>query len=474
MLEEPIKCEAYPLNILQLNYFDNVGGAARISWYLFNRYRQLGHDCRLAVGIKTTEDPDVFEIPNDSYRNLWAGFWSKAEKYFLKRKFRFLPGGARLMAAFGEPRRWKERREGIEDFHFPATPHLFSLSPVQPDIFHAHNLHGYHPFFDLRALPSLSRQVPTVITLHDEWMMTGHCAYTLGCERWRIGCGQCPDLTIYPSIEKDATCLNSLRKKKIYQMSRLFVATPSKWLMDRAKNSILRDAMTNSRVIHNGVDLAIFHPGDRFLARQFLNLPADGWIVLFVGHLTHSHRFKDYSTVKEAFLKFSQNSRDTPNILVCVGEEGTEERTDNASIRFIGYQNDMRKLAEYYRSADVLTHAAHIDNFPNTVLEAMACGTPVIGTAVGGVPEQIEDGTTGFLVPAADPPIMAARLAELKRDNALQSKMAYNCSETARRRFGIDRMAEAYLAWYQEILDQIRYNRTSIESVSAGGTFPRQ
>src|SRR3546814_19635674 len=70
-----------------------------------------------------------------------------------------------------------------------------------------------------------------VLTLHDEWAYTGHCAYTLGCERWRSGCGQCPHLDVYPSIRRDASAANWTAKYDIYSSSRLYVATPSHWLM---------------------------------------------------------------------------------------------------------------------------------------------------------------------------------------------------------------------------------------------------
>jgi glycosyltransferase involved in cell wall biosynthesis len=441
------------LNILQVNYYDNIGGSARIGWYLFNRYRQLGHNSYLAAGLKTCQNAHVLEIPNDNYRNLWANFWNKAEKAFnLQWKLRLLPGCARLMAALGEPYRWKERQKGIEDFHFPATRCLLDLTPERPQILHAHNLHGNYFFFDMTVLPILSHSVPTIVTLHDEWMMTGHCVYTLGCERWRIGCGRCPDLTIYPAIKRDATDFNSLRKREIYKKSRLYVATPSKWLMDRARESILSPAIVDARVIHNGVDLGIFQPKDRLWARQSLELPANAWIVIFVGHFTHSNRFKDYQTVKDAFLRFSARSTSQESILLCVGEEGEDHHFGSALIRFVGYTKDMQELAKYYCAADVLTHAAHTDNFPNTVIEALACGTPVIGTAVGGVPEQIEEGVTGFLVPAADSEAMSVRITDLHRDRNLWQRMGHNAAEIARKRFSIERMGDEYLAWYHEIL----------------------
>src|SRR4029079_4578923 len=85
---------------------------------------------------------------------------------------------------------------GLEDFDYPNSVELLRFLPQKPDLLHCHNLHGN--YFDLRALAGLSRQIPTVLTLHDAWLLSGHCAHSFECERWTIGCGECPDLTIYP------------------------------------------------------------------------------------------------------------------------------------------------------------------------------------------------------------------------------------------------------------------------------------
>ncbi len=448
------------MDITQVNYYDTHGGAAQICWYLFHQYRRLGHSSRLLVGQKKSTDPDVLEIPNDDYRNLWARVWNKAEKTFdLKWNLRLLPGGARLLAALGEINRWKDRQRGIEDFHFPATWHLLQLTPRRPDILHLHNLHGNYSFFDLRTLPNLSNEIPTIITLHDEWTMTGHCAYAINCERWRIGCGQCPDLSIYPSVKRDATAYNWERKKHLYERSRLYIASPSQWLLDRVNASIVHRAAVESRVIYHGIDLSVFQPQDPQFARKALDLPGDAWIGLFVGYGTRSNVFKDYATIEKAFFRFAAQSRERNKILICVGEEGPDQRIGSALIRFVGFQTDQARLRKYYCAADVCLHAARSEVWGLVVTEALACGTPVIGTSVGGVPEQIEEGVTGFLVPAGDSEAMAARLADLEMKRDLREQMGRNATETARKRFGLERMGNDYLNWYHEILERNKETR---------------
>lgn len=437
------------MNVLQVNLFDTTGGAARISWDLFRAYRNLGHQSYLAVGRKVSDHPDVFEIPNEAMRNWWSGWWRSAERRLVEAHIRKLPGLARLLANLAEPRRWWEVSQGIEDFHFPGTSRILELAPGPHDILHAHILHS--GYFDLRQLPMLSRRAPTVLTLHDEWMMTGHCAYTLGCERYKTGCGSCPDLNSYPAIKKDATHYNWLRKQAIYRESRLYVATPSQWLMDRVHSSILMEGVVASRVIHNGVDRAIFHPREKQEARRRLGLADDAWIAVFVAHGARTNQYKDLPTVEKSFEEAVAGAAGEKLLFICIGDSGEDRQIGNSEFRHVAYLSDTDQMALYYCAADLYLHAARLDNFPNSILEAMACGTPVIATAVGGIPEQVVDGETGFLVAAGDSSAIVAAMKRLREDRALQTAMREKAASLAQASFTLEVMAENYLNWYQEI-----------------------
>ena len=439
------------MDVLQVNFFDTAGGAARISWELFNEFRLRGHTCRLAVGRKLSGDPDVFEVPNERLRNRWSGYWRSAERRLVASHVRLLPGLARLLANSGEPRRWQELRQGVEDFNFPGTPCLLDGTPPLPDVLHGHVLHS--GYFDLRVLPQFTSSIPTVITMHDEWMYTGHCACTLGCERWRTGCGECPDLTIYPPIRRDATAFNWKRKRDIYSSSKLYLATPCQWLMQRVSCSMLKAAVVESRVIPNGVDVSIFRPGDKKEARRQLGLDENVWISLFVGHGVTKNKFKDFAALVSTMTRLSGDLESPPHLLVCLGEEGASRQIGKNSIQFVPYQSDMTKIAQYYRASDVYLHATFADTFPTTILEAFGCGIPVIGSAVGGIAEQIEEGGTGFLVPPGDSRAMAERIRQLQKDPALVRAMGVRAAEAARSRFSLEKMVTGYLDWYGEILE---------------------
>ncbi|MBJ6725363.1 glycosyltransferase [Geomesophilobacter sediminis] len=437
------------MNVLQVNFLEATGGAARISYDLFRGYRERGHGSYLAVGRKQSADPDVFEIPNEPMRNRWSGFWRSGERRLTEGGIRLLPGLARLLARLGEPRRWREELAGVEDCHFPGTARLLDLPSRRPDLLHLHVLHG--GYFDLRLLPELSAALPTVVTLHDEWLMTGHCACTLGCERWRTGCGACPDLASYPPVKRDATAYNWQRKRMLYRDSRLYLATPSRWLMDRVYRSMLRPALAEARVIPNGVDLSVFSPGDRGAARREVGVDEGAWVALFVGHGVVKNRFKDFDTLLNAVSSLPGGTGGRRPLLICLGEEGETRVAGGAEIRFVGYQGDPHRVARFYRAADVYLHAAHADTFPTTVLEALACGTPVIATAVGGIPEQIDEGESGFLVPPGDPGAMAERIRQLQGNPALRCRMGEYAAAAARRRFSLTRMVDDYIDWYQMI-----------------------
>lgn len=323
-----------------------------------------------------------------------------------------------------------------------------NITPEPPDILHCHNLHG--GYFDLRALPFLSHQVPTVITLHDAWLLGGHCAHSFDCERWKVGCGRCPDLSIYPAIKRDATAYNWKLKADIFERSRLHIVTPSKWLMDKVDESMLKPGIVASRVIPNGVDLEVFHPADQVEARESLGLPLNANILLFAANGIRKNIWKDYRTLRSALSEIAKCS---DNVLcIALGENAPQERIGNVEIRFVPYQENPEQVAHYYQAADLYLQPSRVDTFPTTVLEALASGIPVVATAVGGIPEQIVEEVTGFLVPPGDARAMAERVLDLLEDVEFRSQMGHEAAKDAARRFSLERMVRDYLAFYGEIL----------------------
>lgn len=448
------------MRILQVSTYDKGGGAEAVAWQLFEEYRRRGHESVMAVGEKRSRDMDVIPLScvvDSSQLDRWS---EKLSEQLLPYEGR-LRGAWRLrrwlQAYAAYPPNWWQARLGMENFNFPETWKLLTLAKIQPDILHCHNLHGgwlsRGGYFDLRALPWLSRQVPVMVTLHDTWLLSGHCAYTLGCDRWKAGCGTCPDLSIYPALLRDGTAFNWKRKKEIFANSRLHVATPSRWLMSQVEQSMLASSVVEARVIPNGVDRSVFLPGSKRQAREAIGLSQDDAVLLFVANAARSNVFKDYRTVEQCAARVAAGYRGRKVTLIVLGEKGDPIALENGEIRFVAFQKDARTTARYYQAADVYVHAAKSDTFPNTVLEALSCGLPVVATAVDGIPEQIEEHRSGFLVPAGDAEAMAGRVLQLLSNEDLRTSMGAIAAETAARSFSLNRQVQAYLGWYEQILE---------------------
>lgn len=457
-----------PLRILQVSASDRAGGAERSAANLHRAYRALGHESWVAVGAKRTTDPGVLEIPNDPARNGWVRWWSAARDGRAAALSRVRGAGrvTALLRDLGEPGRWLDRYRGVEDFAFPGTARLLALPAQPPDILHCHNLHG--GYFDLRELPRLAARVPTVLNLRDAWLASGHCAYSFDCDRWKRGCGACPDLTLYPAVRRDATAGNWTRKRDILARCRVFVATPSQWLMDRVRESIVAPAIAGSRVVPNGVDTSVFAPGDRAAARAELGIAPDARVLMFAANGVRTNVWKDYRALRDALAIVGRDRGAADVVLLAVGETAPPETVGAATIRFVPFQADAASLATHYRAADVYVHAARVESFGNTLLEARACGLPAVATAVGGIPEQVKGldwegapGTargfprgeaTGLLTPAGDGEALARGMMLLLGDPELRRELAATGLRDVGARFRIGVQADRFLDWYREIL----------------------
>jgi glycosyltransferase involved in cell wall biosynthesis len=470
------------LRILQVSSADVSGGAEKVALELHSAYRADGHDATLAVGRRRRDAPGVITIPNDAVGSAWSRAWWKLHGR-LQPWYRC--GGparwaCRVTHRLAAPRGALERFFGREDFNYPGTWALLEAYPATPDVLHCHNLHG--GYFDLRALADLSARAPTILTLHDAWLLTGHCAHSFDCERWKTGCGHCPDLTIYPAIRRDATAGNWRRKQDIYRRSRLHIATPCRWLMSRVEDSMLAAGACETRVIPYGVDLSIFRPGDRLAARTALRLPHDSTILLMSANSIRSNPWKDFATLRAALSHVAGHAAASRTIVVALGEAAASEFIGPIEVRFVPYTFDARVVALHLHAADAYVHPARVDTFPNAILEALACGVPVVASAAGGISEQIraaehaahprtlptdDDRACGLLVPAGDPAALASALRHIIDEPRHRLVLAGNASRLVQERFDQRRHVADYLAWYRELSDRRRAGETTRRTAPA-------
>ena len=213
---------------------------------------------------------------------------------------------------------------------------------------------------------------------------------------------------------------------------------------------MLKPAIVESRVIPNGVNLRIFHPADQIEARRELGLPINIKILLFTANGIRKNIWKDYNTLQSALMELTK--AETKVLCIALGEKAPRELIGNIEIRFVPYQKDTGKVARYYQAADLYVHPARADTFPTTVLESLACGTPVVASDVGGIPEQIMEGRTGCLVPVGDARAMARNIIDLLMDDEIRSWMGQQAAKDAAQRFGMERMIKDYLLFYEKII----------------------
>ena len=443
------------LRILQVAPSATGGGGEQMALLLHRAFRRLGHRSMLAVGrMAGPVEEDVFPIP---------GRWTVAPAARVVRRLfdRVLRltggrGSTRLFPLFEAlafPRVAWDLWRGYEDYTAPGSHRLLRLAPEPPDIVLLHNLHARwnkrEAFFDLRFLPQLSRTLPVILFPHDPWLLTGHCAHPIDCTRWRIGCGRCPDLNIYPAIRRDATAGNFRRKRKIISRSRLFLAAPSQWLLDMFEQAGI--ALVASRRICNGVDTARFSPGGRRAARAALGLDPDRRIIMVSGNRLKTNPWKGYGWLMETAERLGRAAKLPGADFLCVGDEGETQHFGGVRICFAGYVEDPSRMPAYYRAADIYLHPSRADTAPLSVLEAMACGLPVVATAVGGIPEQVEDGRSGFLAAPGDAETMAARIGQLLADRRRSGAMGKKARARAVKDFDFKRQSSEFIDWMTEL-----------------------
>ncbi len=445
------------LSVLTVNASVVGGGAERVSLSLHAEYLARGIDSWLAVGYDNWGGPQAIQIPNDARRNPWARALLRPAWAVDRRSSRrsdIAGAVSRTLRILAEPDRYLRVMRGFEDFDFPETPYIADLPSVAPDVLHLHSLHG--SYFDVRQLPMLSSARPTILTMHDCWLLTGHCAYPLDCEHWKTACGQCPYLDIYVPIPRDQSAANCRIKRDALAASHLGLATPSRWLMRMAEDAGVIGKNLQARVIPNGVDTTVFRPAEKAAVRKALRLPADRRIVLFSGRALSDSPYKGFGTLADA-VRIVAVRNDTEDILfLALGSDGSPTHVGRAELRHIPYTSDIAEVARYYQASDLYVHPARAENLPLAIIEAMACRTPVVASNVGGIPEIVEEGRSGLLVEPGSASALADAITALLSDQARRRAFSEAAAQRVADRFTLKRQSDAYLDWYGELLQQER------------------
>jgi glycosyltransferase involved in cell wall biosynthesis len=239
------------------------------------------------------------------------------------------------------------------------------------DIIHLQLIHSA-PFFNLRVIPKLSMNFPTVFTLHDQWAYTGHCIHPLECQGWLSGCQTCPYLERSIIMKKDRAAFMYQQKQKIFSKSNLNLVVSSQWMYDRVKKSPIMSHLPCT-IIPFGIDQDFFFPEDKNIVRNELNIPLKNKVLIFRSS-PHSE-YKGMQYIQEA-LKCIDSMNMTILATDFIG--GLEEFKEKFQIIELGWVNDQNLLRRYLSAADVFLSPSLAESFGMMPLEAMACGTPTI------------------------------------------------------------------------------------------------
>ncbi|OLP18615.1 glycosyl transferase [Leptolyngbya sp. 'hensonii'] len=404
------------MQVLHISQSDIAGGAAIAAYRLHQGLLTQDCESRMLVGVARTVDRRIIALPrrrwleNQLFRLTWPLSLSQLHC--------------------------------ISSFDIPRHPCFQEAA-----ILNLHNLHdGY---FNYLALPALTQAKPTVFTLHDMWSFTGHCGYSYDCDRWQRGCGACPDLQVPPALSRDTTWLEWHLKQWAYQRSKMTIVTPSHWLADQARRSLLQSFPVQT--IPYGLDTTAYQPLDPVQCRALLGI-SPGQRVLMFAAASLGDRRKGADLLLQALQQLPASLK-TDLLLLVLGEQG-EALAEQAGLPtlHLGYISHDRIKAICYSAADLFVFPTRADNLPLVVLESMACGTPIVSFQVGGVPEMVRPGITGYLAPPENATALGQGIVQLLEDERLRLQLGQNCRSVALAEYALELQAQRYLSLYQELL----------------------
>ncbi|MBU7008193.1 glycosyltransferase involved in cell wall biosynthesis [Peptococcaceae bacterium DYL19] len=293
---------------------------------------------------------------------------------------------------------------------------------------------------------------PIIWTLHDSWAFTGGCHLPFDCVRYRDGCKKCPILN--SSKEKDISSRVMERKQRAWKSINLTIVTPSKWLGECARSSML---FKNNRIetIPNGIDTGVFKPIGREVAREILSLPLDKKLLLFGAVNSTRDPNKGFQFLQQALQKMNSSGwGDIAQALVFGGLEPANRLEIGLKTTFLGRLQDDISLALLYSAADVFVAPSIQENLPNTVMEALACGTPCVAFNIGGMPDMIEHQRNGYLARPFEADDLARGIAWALEDNSRREALSHRAREKVEQEFDIKLIAGKYHELYREILSR--------------------
>jgi glycosyltransferase involved in cell wall biosynthesis len=408
------------LHIAQADNLERGGGGLIALFRLHHALKKSGIDSKILCKTKRPEFADSTAMPSS---------------YFLRKVESFI---GRVTS-----------RLGLNDIHcisaFGVKNHKAYLNA---DILNLHCIHG--GFFSYLALPTLTANKPTVFTLHDMWPFTGHCTVSYDCDRWKIGCGDCPYPNAPNAVRRDSTRLEWRLKNRIYSRSKLVVVALSHCRTEQARESMLGQFPIHQ--IPNGIDTEVFRPLDSQQCRSLLGIPTNKRVLMFA-----APKLDAFNKGGDLFVKAFQalpNSLKKEIAVILLGSraERLTEALGTTSTYDLGYVTSEYFKVIAYGAADIFVSPTRAESLPLVMQESMACGTPMVSFNVGGVPDIVRHGITGYLAEAENANDLSKGIVQLLDNPQLRKQMADNCREIALREYTVGLQVDRYIDLYTSLL----------------------
>ncbi len=420
------------MKILLISKYPATGGAAIAASRLMEALKARQVDVKMLVQEGAEEEKGIYSTTGGKLKQ-----WINLYRFIIERLV-FLR---------------HERSKSIRFlFSLANTGERISLNPhvLEADIIHLHwNNAGFLSLKSLKELISLGK--PLVWTFHDMWPFTGGCHYALDCIAYTRECGNCPYLK--KPKKRDLSHRIWKKKEKLFKDNLVNVITPSTWLQGCMESSSLLHHWP-VRTIHNPVDHDVFRPVEREAACGKLGLDPSKKYILF-GAATMKNVLKGFNYFLEAIRIIADDSiaAQDVEILLFGKTRGDVAESFPLPTRNIAFVQSLSTIVELYSVAQLFVIPSLQDNLPNTIIEAMLCGTPVVGFNTGGIPEMIDHKQNGYLAEYKS----SADLAEGMRwvlTGDSYNLLSERTREMALERFSPDRSVEMHIDLYESILDK--------------------
>jgi len=417
------------MKVLHINYSDSVGGAAKACLRINEALRVENIESSVLTVEAKLNNQYVTSLSQKFLLKIWANFLFILEALIIKLnvKKNTVPFSTGII--------------GID-----ISKHK---KVKEADVIHLHWInHGFLSLKNIKKLTSLNK--PVFWTFHDAWLSTGGCHVKAGCTNYLNGCGNCPVLKNQKTNDLSKKLFKN--KSEIIGESDFSVITPSKWLSNEVKQSSILKNKTVS-VVNNPIDTNLYLNADKSKAKQTLNINTEKKVILFgfIKFKTVSHKGIDY--LMEAFELLKQTAASKDILIMGLGlSEGDIKKLPFESI-FTGYVKDENKLSVIYNAADVFVAPYLEDNFPNTVLESLSCGTPVVGFNTGGIPEMVDHKKNGYIANYKSAEDLANGITFVL-NNPYYKILSDNARKKVEDNFSYKIIAQKYIALYNQKLNK--------------------